>query len=197
MIIAYGAIGATVVGILGPVFIPWMVFDKTEFLFWGWLKAFLGFEFYKVVAAATMSVMSHLLISYLTSGAMNVEAPEELVDANACVSHAVLRGRLCPSQDSHDDCQPLLRPYRWSCQRGWGVWSRPYFSGTVKAMEITMSMKKYNLKSSVQRKNTRTVRRSAGHEHVPEDHGPGAGRGLPCTSVPCTRARLRSGVSIQ
>lgn len=42
IIIAYGAIGATIVGLLGPVFIPWMVFDKTEFLFWGWLKAFLG-----------------------------------------------------------------------------------------------------------------------------------------------------------
>ena len=79
VIIAYGAIGATVVGILGPVFIPWMVFDKTDFLFWGWLKAFLGFEFYKVVAAATMSVMSHLLISYLTSGAMNVSSPTNIV----------------------------------------------------------------------------------------------------------------------
>lgn len=56
-----------------------MVFDKTEFLFWGWLKAFLGFEFYKVVAAATMSVMSHLLITYLTSGAMNVNSPEKIV----------------------------------------------------------------------------------------------------------------------
>jgi TrbL/VirB6 plasmid conjugal transfer protein len=78
VIIAYGAIGATVIGILGPVFIPWMVFDKTEFLFWGWLKAFLGFEFYKVVAAATMSVMSHLLISYLTSGAANVNDPQRL-----------------------------------------------------------------------------------------------------------------------
>jgi hypothetical protein len=79
VIIAYGAIGATIVGLLGPVFIPWMVFDKTDFLFWGWLKAFLGFEFYKVVAAATMSVMSHLLINYLTSGAMNVDAPQRLI----------------------------------------------------------------------------------------------------------------------
>lgn len=79
VIIAYGAIGATIVGLLGPVFIPWMVFDKTEFLFWGWLRAFLGFEFYKVVAAATMSVMSHLLITYLTSGAMNVDSPKTLI----------------------------------------------------------------------------------------------------------------------
>src|SRR5271155_378454 len=79
VIIAYGAIGATIVGLLGPVFIPWMVFGKTDFLFWGWLKAFLGFEFYKVVAAATMSVMSHLLIAYLTSGATNIDAPQRLV----------------------------------------------------------------------------------------------------------------------
>ena len=79
VIIAYGAIGATIIGLLGPVFIPWMVFGKTDFLFWGWLKAFLGFEFYKVVAAATMSVMSHLLISYFTSGAMNMDNPQNLI----------------------------------------------------------------------------------------------------------------------
>ena len=79
VIIAYGAIGATIVGLLGPVFIPWMVFDKTEFLFWGWLKAFLAFEFYKVVAAATLSVVSHLLIAYLTSDAMNFADPKVLV----------------------------------------------------------------------------------------------------------------------
>jgi len=57
-----------------------MVFSKTEFLFWGWLKAFIGFEFYKVVAAATLSVMSHLLISYFTSGAMNVQNPARLIE---------------------------------------------------------------------------------------------------------------------
>lgn len=79
VIIAYGAIGATIVGLLGPIFIPWLVFSKTEFLFWGWLKAFIGFEFYKVVAAATLSVMSHLLISYFTSGANNVSDPQQLI----------------------------------------------------------------------------------------------------------------------
>lgn len=79
VIIAYGAIGATVIGLVGPVFIPWMVFGKTEFLFWGWLKAFIGFEFYKVVAAATLSVLSHLLITYLTSGAANIDNPQHLI----------------------------------------------------------------------------------------------------------------------
>ena len=63
-IIAYGAIAATVVGILGPIFIPFMVFEKTQFLFWGWLKAYLGFSFYKVVAAATMSVLGQFFYGY-------------------------------------------------------------------------------------------------------------------------------------
>lgn len=79
VIVAYGAIGATIIGLVGPVFIPWMVFNKTEFLFWGWLKAFVGFEFYKVVAAATLSVMSHLLITYLTSGANYISDPRHLI----------------------------------------------------------------------------------------------------------------------
>lgn len=79
VIVAYGAIGATIIGLVGPVFIPWMVFNKTEFLFWGWLKAFIGFEFYKVVAAATLSIMSHLLIAYLTSGANYISDPRHLI----------------------------------------------------------------------------------------------------------------------
>ena len=38
------------------IFIPFLVFDKLDWLFWGWLKAYLGFSFYKVIAAATMNV---------------------------------------------------------------------------------------------------------------------------------------------
>jgi type IV secretory pathway VirB6-like protein len=64
VIIAYGAIASTIVGLLGPVFIPFLVFEKLDFLFWGWLRAFLGFTFYKVVAAATLSILSHLLANY-------------------------------------------------------------------------------------------------------------------------------------
>jgi hypothetical protein len=64
VIIAYGAIASSIVGLLGPVFIPFLVFEKLEFLFWGWLRAFLGFSFYKVVAAATLSILSQLLTHY-------------------------------------------------------------------------------------------------------------------------------------
>ncbi|MFP5209489.1 MAG: type IV secretion system protein [Acidobacteriota bacterium] len=63
-IIAYGAIASSVVGLVGPVFIPFLVFDRLAFLFWGWLRAFLGFSFYKVLAAAVLSILGHLLAQY-------------------------------------------------------------------------------------------------------------------------------------
>jgi type IV secretory pathway VirB6-like protein len=65
VIIAYGEIAAAIIGLLGPIFIPFLIIEKLEFLFWGWLRAYLSFSFYKVVAAATMSILGHLyMLSY-------------------------------------------------------------------------------------------------------------------------------------
>lgn len=64
VVIAYGEIAAAIIGLLGPIFIPFLVIEKLEFLFWGWLRAFLSFSFYKVVAAATMSILGHLFMTY-------------------------------------------------------------------------------------------------------------------------------------
>jgi type IV secretory pathway VirB6-like protein len=77
-IVAYGAIASAVVGLLGPIFIPFLVFDKLEFLFWGWLKAFLGFCFYKVLAAAVLSILAHLLAQYYTE-LVNFSDPGNMV----------------------------------------------------------------------------------------------------------------------
>jgi type IV secretory pathway VirB6-like protein len=77
-IIAYGAIASTIVGLLGPVFIPFLIFDKLEFLFWGWLKAYLGFSFYKVIAAATLNVLSHVLTNYYLQ-LQNISDPATMV----------------------------------------------------------------------------------------------------------------------
>jgi hypothetical protein len=63
-VLAYGAVGAAVVGLLGPVFIPFLVVKQLDWLFWGWFKAFLSFSFYKVVAAATMTVISNIYMNY-------------------------------------------------------------------------------------------------------------------------------------
>src|SRR6202522_3782762 len=78
-IIAYGAIAATIIGLLGPIFIPFLVLDKLDWLFWGWLKAYLGFSFYKVIAAASMSVLSHVLTNYYVSLGQSVSDPALIV----------------------------------------------------------------------------------------------------------------------
>lgn len=77
-IIGYGAIASTIIGLLGPVFIPFLVFDKLDFLFWGWLKAYLSFCFYKVVAAACLSVLAHILTGYYTNF-LNAQDPATMV----------------------------------------------------------------------------------------------------------------------
>ncbi len=43
------------------MFIPWFIVPKMDWLFWGWLKAFIGFSFYQVVAAAFIFVFSKVL----------------------------------------------------------------------------------------------------------------------------------------
>ncbi len=82
-ILAYGAIAATIIGLLGPIFIPFLVFDKLDWLFWGWLKAYLGFSFYKVVAAATMNVLSHVLTNYYIQLGQSVSDPSMMVQTLA------------------------------------------------------------------------------------------------------------------
>jgi type IV secretory pathway VirB6-like protein len=77
-IVAYGAVASAVVGLLGPIFIPFLVFDRLEFLFWGWLKAFIGFCFYKVLAAAVLSILAHLLAQYSTE-LVNFSDPGNMV----------------------------------------------------------------------------------------------------------------------
>jgi hypothetical protein len=66
-IVGYGAVASAVAGLLGPIFIPFLVFEKLDFLFWGWLRTFIGFCFYKVLAAAVLSILGHLLAQYYST----------------------------------------------------------------------------------------------------------------------------------
>jgi hypothetical protein len=60
-VIAYGYVAAAVCVLIGPIFIPWFIVPKMDWLFWGWLKAFIGFSFYQVVAAAFVYVFAKVL----------------------------------------------------------------------------------------------------------------------------------------
>lgn len=75
VILAYGAIGSAVVGILGPVLIPWLLIPKLDFLFWGWFKAYLAFSFYKVVTAAVLGVISTVFTHFIV-GRLDFTQPD-------------------------------------------------------------------------------------------------------------------------
>ena len=64
-VIAYGYVASAVCVLLGPIFIPFFIVPKLDWLFWGWFKAFLGFSFYQVVAAAFIFVFSKVLLGLL------------------------------------------------------------------------------------------------------------------------------------
>jgi type IV secretory pathway VirB6-like protein len=67
VVISFGYIAAAVSVMLGPIFIPFFVVPRLDWLFWGWLKSFLQYAFYPVVANAYIFVFGQLLIHFVDS----------------------------------------------------------------------------------------------------------------------------------
>ncbi|MHB1938580.1 MAG: type IV secretion system protein, partial [Acidobacteriaceae bacterium] len=64
-VIAYGLVASAVCVLIGPIFIPFFIVPKLDFLFWGWFKAFLGFSFYQVIASAFIFIFAKVLLALL------------------------------------------------------------------------------------------------------------------------------------
>ena len=65
IVIAYGFIATAVCVLVGPIFIPFFIVPKLEWLFWGWFKAFIQYAFYQVIAAAVVFVIANLILGTL------------------------------------------------------------------------------------------------------------------------------------
>ena len=65
VVIAFGFIATAVCVLVGPIFIPFFIVPKLEWLFWGWLKAFIQYAFYQVVAAAVVFIIANLILGTL------------------------------------------------------------------------------------------------------------------------------------
>lgn len=65
LIVAFGYIATAVCVLLGPVFIPFFIVPKMEWMFWGWLRALMQYSFYPVVANAYIYVFGNLLINFV------------------------------------------------------------------------------------------------------------------------------------
>ena len=58
IIVAFGLVATALCILLGPVFIPFFIVSQLDWLFWGWLKAFIQYSFYQVVAAGVLYIVS-------------------------------------------------------------------------------------------------------------------------------------------
>ena len=65
VVIAFGFIATAVCVLLGPVFIPFFIVPKLEWLFWGWFRCFVQYAFYQVIAAAVVFVIGNLIMGIL------------------------------------------------------------------------------------------------------------------------------------
>ncbi len=65
VIIAWGFIASAVCVLLGPVLIPFFIVPPLDWMFWNWLKSFVQYSFYPVVANAVVYVFGRLLTSYI------------------------------------------------------------------------------------------------------------------------------------
>ena len=65
--VIWAQIALSILIILGPVFIPFLVFEPLAFLFWGWFRAMLTYSFYAVIAGAVLRVFSAVGIAYVTT----------------------------------------------------------------------------------------------------------------------------------
>lgn len=65
-IVAFALIASAVCGLLGPLFVPFFIVPKLDWLFWSWLKSFIQYSFVQVVMYAFFMVFERFIYGYLT-----------------------------------------------------------------------------------------------------------------------------------
>ena len=66
---------------IGPMMIPWLVFEPMSFLFWGWFRSMITFALYGAIAGAIMRVFMSVCLGYITtfSQVSDIESPVQMV----------------------------------------------------------------------------------------------------------------------
>ena len=66
---------------VGPMMIPWLVFEPMAFLFWGWFRSMITFALYGAMAGAIMRVFMSVCLGYITtfSQVSDIQSPVQMV----------------------------------------------------------------------------------------------------------------------
>lgn len=66
-IVAFGLVASAVCALLGPIFVPFFIVPKLDWLFWSWFKTFIQYSFIPVVAFAFLMIFERFVFQYLTT----------------------------------------------------------------------------------------------------------------------------------
>lgn len=66
-VIAFGLIASAVCALLGPIFVPFFIVPKLDWLFWGWLRSFIQYSFIPVIAIAFLMIFEQFVYRYVTT----------------------------------------------------------------------------------------------------------------------------------
>lgn len=66
-VVAFGLIASAVCALVGPLFVPFFIVPKLDWLFWSWFKAFVQYSFIPVIAFAFLMIFERFLFGYLTT----------------------------------------------------------------------------------------------------------------------------------
>jgi len=78
-VIAFAMVATAVCGLVGPLFVPFFIVPTLEWLFWGWLKAFVQYSFMMVIANAFIFVFERFLSRFLQTLPPGLRLEEQLL----------------------------------------------------------------------------------------------------------------------
>jgi TrbL/VirB6 plasmid conjugal transfer protein len=81
VVIAYGFIATAVCVLVGPIFVPFFIVPRLDWLFWGWLRCFIQYAFYQVIAAAVVYVIANLILGIMDLQPKGTISTVELMEA--------------------------------------------------------------------------------------------------------------------
>ena len=65
--VIWAHIAMAILILLGPLFIPFLVFDPLAFLFWGWFRGLITYALYGAIAGVVMRVFAGIGLGYVTT----------------------------------------------------------------------------------------------------------------------------------
>jgi hypothetical protein len=78
-VVSFGMIASAVCALVGPLFVPFFIVPTLEWLFWGWLKAFIQYSFIPVIANAFIFIFERFLSRYLQTLPPGLRLEEQLL----------------------------------------------------------------------------------------------------------------------